>query len=122
MNGDAPTNETPFAWSALRSSHPDLIRRPELGEIETKRPGRVAHDSLELGDVLALQPAREAHDLDPRLLVDRDAKGHERRSRGAGGEPPMIPIAYITPTRRQDQCRSEFGSGDDRILPIVAHV
>ena len=77
--------------------HCVLIRRAELGEIETQRSRRVADYALEMGDALALQLAREAHDLDPGFLVDGDAKCHGCRSRSADGEAMMAPIAYLTP-------------------------
>lgn len=79
--------------------HPRLIRRPELGELEAQWPGRVAQGSPEFVDGFVLQPACQSHDLDPRLLANRYAEGHGRRSRAASDDPPMILIGCDTRNR-----------------------
>jgi hypothetical protein len=69
-----------------------------VGEVEPEGSGAAAHDPFELGDGLALQPAVEAHDLNPRVLVERDAQGHTRPSLCPGAVLAMEPLARVIAT------------------------
>lgn len=67
----------------FQNSQPRRVGRPELGEVETERPGALADNPFELGDHVSLQPTLEANDRDARCLVARDPQRHGRPARSS---------------------------------------